>query len=66
MSWLAKMAGLAEVPVFVAFGEGAPADAASVLAKTPGLRVVETPRAAGILLVGTSRFASRLGRLIIV
>ena len=51
MSWLAKMAGLAEVPVFVAFGEGAPADAASVLAKAPGLRVVETPRAAAILFV---------------
>ena len=51
MNWLAKIAGLAEVPVFVAIGEGAPSDTASSLCKNPALRSVETPRAAAILLV---------------
>ena len=51
MNWLAKIAGLAEVPVFVAIGEGAPADTASVLCNNSELRSVESPRAAAILLV---------------
>lgn len=51
MNWLAKIAGLAEVPVFVAIGEGAPSDTAISLCTNPALRSVETPRAAAILLV---------------
>jgi len=63
MNWLAKIAGLAEVPVFVAIGEGAPADTASVLGKNPAVRSVETPRAAAILLVVGTVPDDRLAQL---
>ena len=51
MNWLAHLAARAEVPVFLAEGEAAPAEYAHLLARMPALRMVDTPRAAAILLV---------------
>ncbi|MCF7697995.1 hypothetical protein [Loktanella sp. M215] len=50
MTWITRLAAGARVPVFIAMGDGAPA-AATTLSRHPGLSVVDTPRAASILLV---------------
>lgn len=50
MTWIKRLAAGARVPVFIAMGDGAPA-AALTLSRHPGLSVVDTPRAASILLV---------------
>ncbi len=50
MKWITRLATGAQVPVFIAMGEDAPA-AALTLSRRPGLSVVDTPRAASILLV---------------
>lgn len=50
VSWISHLAAEAPVPVFVAIGENVPAHAAR-LALDPGLSLVDTPRAATILLV---------------
>ena len=50
MSWITHLAVQAPVPVFVAIGEGAPEQTAR-LALHSGLRLVDSPRSAVILLV---------------
>ncbi len=50
MTWLNHLAARAHVPVFVAFGDDAPAEAWT-LSRLPGVLIVDTPRAASVLLV---------------
>lgn len=50
MTWIKRLAAGAKVPVFIAIGDDAPG-AAVTLPRQPGLSVVETPRAASILVV---------------
>lgn len=50
MTWIARLASQAPVPVFVAQGKDAPAETAQ-LCLDPALRIVDTPRAAAILIV---------------
>ncbi len=50
MSWISRLATQAPVPVFVAIGDDAPPQTAR-LALHPGLTLVDSPRAAAILLV---------------
>ncbi|MEX1661693.1 hypothetical protein AB4874_08505 [Thioclava sp. 15-R06ZXC-3] len=65
MSWISRLAARAPVPVFIAQGEGAP-DALARLALNPAIHVVDSPRAACILLVAgriPSALADCLNRL---
>ena len=50
MNWIAKLAAKAPVPIFIARGNDAP-DETDKLHLNPNLSIVDTPRAASILLV---------------
>ena len=50
MNWIAKLAAKAPVPIFIARGPDAP-DETDRLHLNPALTIVDTPRAASILLV---------------
>jgi hypothetical protein len=50
MTWITRLAAGARLPVFIAMGDGAPGETLT-LSRQSGLSVVDTPRAASILLV---------------
>lgn len=62
MTWMAKLALQAPVPVFVAQGDDAPAETARLCLNST-LTIVETPRAAAILLVAGTIPASLVQHL---